>query len=65
MAEVTGKPVSEAKTWLAERTKDEQAALRMNPKVKAIIDRLRDEADKPATAGIDSDALLAGFGVAG
>lgn len=62
MAEVTGKPVSEAKAWLAERTKEEQAALRMNPKVKAIIDRLRDEADKPATAGIDSDALLAGFG---
>ena len=58
MAEVTGKPVTEAKAWLADRSKEEQAALRMNPKVKAIIDRMRAEADKPMMAGIDSDALL-------
>ncbi len=59
MAEFLGQPVADAKVWLAARTKQECAALRMNPKIKVIIDRLRDEADKPVSAGIDTEALLA------
>jgi len=42
-------------------TKEQQAAMRLNPKVAPIIARLRDER-APKAKGIDSDALLAGLG---
>ena len=40
-------------------TKEEKAAVRLNPKVKTILDRMALE--KPAVAAIDSDGLLAGL----
>ena len=41
-------------------TKEQQAALRVNPKVAPIIARLRDER-APKAKGVDSDALLSGL----
>lgn len=42
--------------YLAGKTKAEQAALRLNPKVAAIIDTIKAESAK--TSSIDTDALL-------
>lgn len=36
-----GKPAEAIRAWLDQRTKEEQAALRVNPAVKAVIDELR------------------------
>lgn len=36
-----GKPAEAIRAWLDARTKEEQAALRVNPAVKAVIDELR------------------------
>lgn len=52
------KTADEIKTFLEGKTKAEQAALRANPAIAAIIDTLRDKDQKDGT---DSDALLAGL----
>lgn len=52
------KTADEIKTFLDGKTKAEQAALRANPAIAAIIDTLRDKDQKDGT---DSDALLAGL----
>lgn len=62
VAEVTGISVEDAKAKLATYTTEQKKALSLNDRVKLVIDRLLDEADKIAARGIDSDELLAGFG---
>lgn len=50
--------VAAIKTWLDERTKEQRAALELNPAVKAIIDRMREEAAARKAGDVDSDELL-------
>jgi hypothetical protein len=59
LVESSGKPVEVIKAFLADKTHAQKLALRNNPKIKAIVDRLEAEksAKKPATE-IDTDALL-------
>lgn len=45
--------------FLEGKTKSEQAALRKNPKIAAIIETIKSESMK--TGGVNSDALLAGL----
>lgn len=57
LAELYGKPVEKVKAFLSEKTHAEKVALRANPKVKPIIDRL--EAEKASKGSkVDTDALL-------
>ena len=61
LVEFTGKSISEIKTFLSAKSQAEKIALRNNPKVKPIVERL--EAEKAANAaakggGVDTDALL-------
>lgn len=53
------KTSEEVKTWLDARTDDEKSALRKNAKIAAIIVAI--QAEKPAVAKVDTDALLAGL----
>lgn len=56
------KPAAEVKAFHDGLTKAQQAALRANPKVAAIIDGLRAKDDAGKGSGVDADALLAGLG---
>ncbi len=60
------KTPAEVMTSLAAKTQKEKMALRANPKIKVIVDRLEAERDarlakKDPTAVIDSDAVLGTF----
>lgn len=66
LVETSGKSVDEIKAYLKDKTPAQKAALRVNPKIKPVVDRL--EAEKAArsqkkTQPIDSDALLGGLGL--
>ena len=66
LVESTGKSVDEIKSFLKDKTAAQKAALRVNPKVKPVVDRL--EAEKAAKSAkkadaIDTDALLGSLGV--
>lgn len=66
LVESTGKSVDEIKAFLKDKTAAQKAALRVNPKVKPVVDRL--EAEKAAKSAkkadaIDTDALLGSLGV--
>lgn len=66
LVETTGKSVEEIKAFLKDKTAAQKAALRVNPKVKPVVDRLEAEkAAKQAKKGdsIDTDALLGSLGV--
>lgn len=61
LVESTGKAAEEIKKFLADKTTAQKAALRTNPKIKPIVDRL--EAEKAAKSAkkadaVDTDALL-------
>lgn len=56
MVEFSGKDAATVKTWLDGKTDAEKKALSLNPKVAAIINRIR--AERAKTDGVDSDALL-------
>lgn len=60
LVELFGKPIDEIKTFLSGKSQAEKVALRNNPRVKPIIEKL--EAAK-ATKGsaVDTEALLAGL----
>lgn len=45
--------------WLDGRTKEEKAGLEANPKISAIINRMKAEAAAEKAKGVDSEALLA------
>lgn len=56
MVEFSGKDAATVKTWLDGKTDAEKKALSLNPKVAAIINRIR--AERAKTDGINSDELL-------
>lgn len=55
------KTPAEIRTYVEGLDKKQQAALRDNPKIKPIIDELREKDDAAGASGIDSDELLAGL----
>ena len=61
LVESTGKTGEQIKAFLADKTQAQKVALRGNPKIKPIVERL--EAEKAAksnkAAGVDTDGLLA------
>lgn len=59
LAELSGKPIAEAREYYAGKTKAEQTALAANARVKAIVDRLT--AERVERLDVDSDALLDEF----
>jgi hypothetical protein len=62
LVEVMGKPMDAIKTFLGTKTQAEKVALRNNPRVKPVVERLEAEkASKSKGASIDTDALLAGL----
>lgn len=57
LVEHTGKTVEQIKTFLSGKTQAEKVALRNNPKIKPIVERI--EAEKASKGSkVDTDALL-------
>ena len=57
LVEHTGKSVEQIKAFLAGKSQGEKVALRTNPKIKPIVDRI--EAEKASRkANVDTDAML-------
>lgn len=57
LVEHTGKTVEQIKTFLAGKSQAEKVALRNNPKIKPIVERI--EAEKASKkANVDTDAML-------
>lgn len=57
LVEHTGKTVEQIKTFLSGKTQAEKVALRNNPKIKPIVERI--EAEKASKAAkVDTDAML-------
>ena len=66
LVESSGKTPDEIKSFLKDKTTAQKAALRSNPKIRPIVERL--EAEKAAKsqkkgAAVDTDALLSGLGL--
>lgn len=64
LVESTGKDVAVIKGFLANKTHAEKVALRGNPKIKPIVERLEAEkaAKSNAKSAVDTDGLLAELG---
>lgn len=64
LAEAKGLEIAKVKAYLATKTQAEKVALRNNPTIKPIIDRLEEEKAAKAKPGsaVDTDALLAELG---
>lgn len=58
LAEHTGKSMEEIKVFLGKKTQAEKVALRGNPKVKPIVERLEAEKAAKGISKIDTDSLL-------
>lgn len=59
LVEHSGKTMEQIKAFLLPKTQAEKVALRNNPKIKVIVERLESEkATKSKKPGIDTDALL-------
>ncbi len=57
LVEVTGKTAADIKAFLSNKTHAEKLALRANPKVKIVVDRI--EAEKASkNSSVDTEALL-------
>lgn len=56
LVESSGKSVEQIKVFLKDKTQAEKVALRNNPKIKPIVDRI--EAEKSQKSSIDTEALL-------
>jgi len=63
LVEHTGKTVEQIKAFLAGKTQAEKVALRNNPKIKPIVQRIEDEKAAKKT-NVDTDALLGELGTA-
>lgn len=64
LVEVSGKTAEEIRSFLAGKTAAEKAAIRTNPKILVVVQRLEAErANKAAAKSTNSDELLAGLGV--
>lgn len=66
LVESTGKTAEDIRAFLKDKTAAQKAAMRVNPKIKPIVDRL--EAEKAAKAdkkgaNINTDELLGGLGL--
>ena len=57
LVEHTGKTVEQIKAFLAGKSQAEKVALRNNPKIKPIVDRIESEKAAKKTS-VDTDALL-------
>jgi hypothetical protein len=64
LIEMTGKSKDDIMKFLSSKTHAEKIALRTNPKLKPIVERLESEKTQRSNKkeSIDSDALLAGLG---
>jgi len=58
LAEAKNLPMETVKSFLAKKTQAEKVALRGNPAIKPIIDRLEAEKAAKGTSKIDTDSLL-------
>lgn len=58
LVEHTGKTVDAIKDFLAGKTQGEKLALRNNPKIKPIVDRIESEKASKNGSSVDTDALL-------
>lgn len=58
LVESTGKTMEEVKTFLGKKSQAEKVALRGNPKIKPIVERLEAEKAAKGTSKIDTDSLL-------
>lgn len=58
LVESTGKSMEEVKTFLGKKSQAEKVALRGNPKIKPIVERLEAEKAAKGTSKIDTDSLL-------
>lgn len=59
LVEQSGKDMATIRTFLSDKTQAQKVALRQNPAIKPIVDRLEAEkAKKPSKNAIDTDALL-------
>lgn len=58
LVEHTGKSVEQIKAFLKPKTAAEKAALRNNPKIKPIIERIEAEKANKASKTVDTDAML-------
>lgn len=59
LVEVMGKPIDKVKEYLKTKTQAQKIALRNNPRVRPVIERIEAERSAGATRDIDSNALLA------
>lgn len=64
LVESTGQTVDKVKAFLKDKTQAQKVALRNNPKIKPIVERLEAEKAAKATKGaaVDTDALLGELG---
>jgi len=59
LVEQSGKDMSVIRAFLADKTQAQKVALRQNPAIKPIVDRLEAEkSKKPSKNAVDTDALL-------
>jgi len=58
LVEQTGQPIEKVKEFLKGKTQAEKVALRNNPKVKPIVERLEAEKASKGASKVDTDALL-------
>lgn len=58
LVEHTGKTAEQIKTFLSGKTQAEKTALRNNPKIKPIIEKIEAEKAAKGTAKVDTESLL-------
>ena len=58
LVEHTGKSVEQIKEFLKPKSQAEKTALRNNPKIKPIVERIEAEKAAKGTKAVDTDALL-------
>lgn len=61
LVEHSGKDIGVIKAFLLTKTQQEKVALRSNPAIKPIVDRLESEKTKKAAPKIDTDSMLGGL----
>lgn len=62
LVEVTGHPIDKVKAQLKSLTVAQRNAMKNNPKVRPVVDRIEAEAAAKKGTVVDSDALLESFG---
>ncbi len=62
LVEHTGKTMEQIRVFLSAKTQAEKVALRNNPKIKPIVERLEAEKASKKTSSVDTEGLLAELG---